>query len=73
MGLKRERPVVMAAIACIDRPQAAPLKFWREARQLYDNLCCLTRTVDEHISHLVLLCLASDLYFICLQLFNSLK
>ncbi|KDR10131.1 gustatory receptor 5a for trehalose-like isoform X2 [Zootermopsis nevadensis] len=55
------------------RGKAAPLKFWREARQLYDNLCCLTRTVDEHISHLVLLCLASDLYFICLQLFNSLK
>jgi hypothetical protein len=65
----------MAAIrvVCIDRPQATPPRFWREARQLYENLCCLTRTVDDRISHLVLLSLISDLYFVCLQLFNSLK
>jgi hypothetical protein len=57
----------------IDRPQAVPLTFWRETRVLYGDLCCLSRTVDDHISHIVLLCLVSDIYFICLQLFNSLK
>ncbi|PNF29870.1 hypothetical protein B7P43_G09535 [Cryptotermes secundus] len=54
------------------RGEVTPPAFWREARELYENLCCLTRTVDDHISHLVLLSLTSDLYFICLQLFNSL-
>jgi hypothetical protein len=65
----------MAAVRSlrIDRPQVTPPRFWREARELYGNLCCLTRRVDDHISHLVLLSLISDLYFICLQLFNSLK
>ena len=63
----------LIVLPSIDRPQTVSLKFWREARELYVELCCLTRAVDHHISHIVLLCLISDLYFICLQLFNSLK
>jgi hypothetical protein len=63
----------LTLLLSIDRPQVTSPRFWRDTRELYVSLCCLTRTVDDRISHIVLLCLFSDLYFVCLQLFNSLK
>ncbi|XP_049855446.1 gustatory receptor for sugar taste 64a-like [Schistocerca gregaria] len=46
---------------------------WRRLREDYDTLCQLTRDVDSSVCNIVLLSCANNLYFICLQLFNSLK
>ncbi|KAJ3633593.1 hypothetical protein MTP99_010531 [Tenebrio molitor] len=46
---------------------------WKNLREDYTRLCRLCRTVDEVIAYIVLLTFASDLFFILVQLFNSLK
>ncbi|XP_068902815.1 gustatory receptor 5a for trehalose-like [Tenebrio molitor] len=46
---------------------------WKNLREDYNRLCRLCRRVDEVISYIVLLTFASDLFFILVQLFNSLK
>jgi gustatory receptor len=48
-------------------------QFWKQARENYTSLTQLTEALNHCISHIVLLSFASNLYFICLQLFNSLK
>ncbi|XP_011689863.1 PREDICTED: gustatory receptor for sugar taste 64f-like isoform X2 [Wasmannia auropunctata] len=56
------------------RGKAMPEWWWAEARSDYNHLATLTRRVDSHISCIVLLSFATDLYFICIQLlfsFNS--
>ncbi|RLZ02213.1 Gustatory receptor 1 [Cephus cinctus] len=53
------------------RGKAMPAKWWSEARSDYNKLASLTRRVDGHISYIVLLSFASNLYFICIQLLNS--
>nr|AUD08731.1 gustatory receptor 11 [Nilaparvata lugens] len=50
-----------------------PRWFWRQTRELYNTLSCLTKRLDETLSLIVLLSFANNLYFICLQLLNSLK
>ncbi|XP_053986400.1 gustatory receptor for sugar taste 64f-like [Hylaeus volcanicus] len=54
--------------------KAMPEWWWAEARNDYNHLASLTRQLDSHISVMVLLSFATDLYFICIQLlfsFNS--
>ena len=48
-------------------------QFWKQTRENYTSLMHLTETLNLYISHIVLLSFASNLYFICLQLFYSLK
>ncbi|CAL7948745.1 unnamed protein product [Xylocopa violacea] len=45
--------------------------WWAEARSDYNHLASLTRQLDSHISIMVLLSFATDLYFICIQLLFS--
>ncbi|XP_029177346.1 gustatory receptor for sugar taste 64f-like isoform X2 [Nylanderia fulva] len=53
------------------RGKAMPDWWWAEARSDYNHLATLTRRVDSHISTIVLLSFAIDLYFICIQLLFS--
>ncbi|XP_021936078.1 gustatory receptor for sugar taste 64f-like isoform X3 [Zootermopsis nevadensis] len=48
-------------------------EFWKQTRERYTSLMYLTDTLNLGVSHVVLLSFGSNLYFICLQLFNSLK
>lgn len=48
-----------------------PLIFWIEMRTHYAILRNLVEFVDQHVSILIMISFASNLYFICLQLFNS--
>ncbi|XP_076665648.1 gustatory receptor 5a for trehalose [Andrena cerasifolii] len=51
--------------------KAMPEWWWAEARSDYNHLASLTRQLDSHISAMVLLSFATDLYFICIQLLFS--
>ncbi|XP_076164338.1 gustatory receptor for sugar taste 64f [Ptiloglossa arizonensis] len=51
--------------------KAMPEWWWAEARNDYNHLASLTRQLDSHISVMVLLSFATDLYFICIQLLFS--
>ncbi|XP_032670842.1 gustatory receptor for sugar taste 64f-like isoform X1 [Odontomachus brunneus] len=53
------------------RGKAMPEWWWAEARNDYNHLATLTRKVDSHISSIVLLSFATNLYFICIQLLFS--
>ncbi|KAG7202791.1 hypothetical protein KM043_009958 [Ampulex compressa] len=53
------------------RGKAMPEWWWAEARNDYNHLATLTRRLDSDISGIVLLSFATDLYFICIQLFFS--
>nr|XP_015836175.1 PREDICTED: gustatory receptor for sugar taste 64e-like isoform X1 [Tribolium castaneum] len=46
---------------------------WKNLREDYNRLCRLCKRVDEEISYIVLMSFASDLLFILIQLFNSLR
>ncbi|KAF4517116.1 hypothetical protein B566_EDAN008874 [Ephemera danica] len=46
--------------------------WWREAREQYAALASLTRTLDHCIAGITLLSFSNNLYFVCLQLLNSL-
>lgn len=48
-------------------------KFWKEIREDYNRLSRLCRTVDEHLAPLVIISFINNLFFICVQLYNSLK
>ncbi|XP_055605246.1 gustatory receptor for sugar taste 64f-like [Uranotaenia lowii] len=45
--------------------------FWEGIRVLYASLSELVETLNEHISHLVLVSFGNDMYFICLQIMNA--
>lgn len=46
---------------------------WRKYRETYNILASLTHDFDEFLSPVILLSFGHNLYFICLQLLNSLK
>ncbi|XP_055326860.1 gustatory receptor for sugar taste 64f-like [Sitodiplosis mosellana] len=48
-------------------------EYWAYRREQYRRLCDLVYTFDEKISHFVLLCYSNHLFFICKQLFSSLR
>uniref|UniRef100_A0A2S2NVE6 Putative gustatory receptor 64e n=1 Tax=Schizaphis graminum TaxID=13262 RepID=A0A2S2NVE6_SCHGA len=47
--------------------------YWRKSRETYNILASLTHDFDEFLSPVILLSFGHNLYFICLQLLNSLK
>ncbi|XP_072754924.1 gustatory receptor for sugar taste 64f isoform X2 [Anoplolepis gracilipes] len=51
--------------------KAMPEWWWAEVRNDYNHLATLTRRVDSHVSCIVLLSFATNLYFICIQLLFS--
>ncbi|XP_072935928.1 gustatory receptor for sugar taste 64f-like [Epargyreus clarus] len=50
-----------------------PEIFWRTSREEYGRAAQLVRKVDEAISGIVFISFANNLFFICLQLFNTLE
>ncbi|CAG9858368.1 unnamed protein product [Phyllotreta striolata] len=48
-------------------------KFWREIREDYQKLYGLCKKVDKCISFLVLVSFMHNIFFLCIQLYNSLK
>ncbi|KAF5297659.1 hypothetical protein FQA39_LY11990 [Lamprigera yunnana] len=46
---------------------------WREIREDYNKLSRLTRTVDDTLSYIILASFVNNLFFILVQLFNSLR
>ncbi|RZC39788.1 zinc finger protein 2-like [Asbolus verrucosus] len=48
-------------------------KFWKEIREDYNKLAHLTGVVDRHLSPLITISFVSNTFFICVQLYNSLK
>ncbi|XP_017879827.1 gustatory receptor 5a for trehalose-like isoform X2 [Ceratina calcarata] len=57
----------------VTRHQSLLLDQWAELREKYATLSCFVKNVDDHISHIVLLSFANNLYFICVQLLNGLS
>ncbi|XP_021926063.1 gustatory receptor for sugar taste 64f-like isoform X2 [Zootermopsis nevadensis] len=55
------------------RGKVMPECFWRSAREDYNALSHLTSSVDSCVSSIVLLCFATNLFFICQQLLNSIN
>ncbi|KAI5707279.1 hypothetical protein M8J75_016302 [Diaphorina citri] len=55
------------------RGKVLPSSTWRQLRETYNELSCLTKLLDHSLSPIVLLSFANNLYFMSLQLFNSLK
>ncbi|CAH2068998.1 unnamed protein product, partial [Iphiclides podalirius] len=50
-----------------------PEIFWRTARENYGRATQLVRQVDDVISGVIFISFANNLFFICLQLFNTLE
>ncbi|XP_044750456.1 uncharacterized protein LOC123310843 [Coccinella septempunctata] len=48
-------------------------KYWRETREDFNRLYQLCTVVDKHISLLVTVSFTNNIFFICIQLYNSLK
>ncbi|KAL3281743.1 hypothetical protein HHI36_004947 [Cryptolaemus montrouzieri] len=48
-------------------------KFWRETREDFNKICKLSRVIDENLSALVIVSFINNTFFICIQLYNSLK
>ncbi|XP_063220885.1 gustatory receptor for sugar taste 64f-like [Bacillus rossius redtenbacheri] len=46
---------------------------WRQMREDYNSLSWLCLSVDEALSKLVLLSFTSNVYFVCLQLYHSIR
>lgn len=46
---------------------------WKTIREDYNKLCRLCKRLDDAISYIVLLSFAGNLFFILIQLFNSLR
>ncbi|KAK9872287.1 hypothetical protein WA026_017089 [Henosepilachna vigintioctopunctata] len=48
-------------------------QFWRETREDFNTIYKLSRIIDKHLSALVSISFVNNIYFICIQLYNSLK
>ncbi|KAJ8940981.1 hypothetical protein NQ318_011714, partial [Aromia moschata] len=48
-------------------------KFWREIRQDYHKLYHLSKTVEKHFAILVFVSYVHNIYFLCIQLYNSIR
>ncbi|CAH1115569.1 unnamed protein product [Psylliodes chrysocephalus] len=48
-------------------------KFWREIREDYQRLYLLCKKIDNHLSFLVLVSYMHNIFFLCIQLYNSLR
>ncbi|CAH1399671.1 unnamed protein product [Nezara viridula] len=54
-------------------PEDKAISYWRKKRELYNSLSLFAKTVEDKMSRLVLISFAVNLYFICIQLLNSIK
>lgn len=50
-----------------------PPEYWMEHRQYYRSVCDLVAFVDERISFITILSISNNLFFICVQLLNSME
>ncbi|XP_030761238.1 gustatory receptor for sugar taste 64e-like [Sitophilus oryzae] len=50
-----------------------PTKFWKEIREDYYKVSYLTKVVDVQIASLVLISFLNNIFFLCIQLYNSIK
>ncbi|XP_076270010.1 gustatory receptor for sugar taste 64e-like isoform X1 [Rhynchophorus ferrugineus] len=50
-----------------------PMKFWKEIREDYYKVSYLTKVVDVQIAGLVLISFINNIFFLCIQLYNSIK
>lgn len=48
-------------------------EYWNEQRQYYRSVCDLVAFVDENISFITILSISNNLFFICVQLLNSVE
>ncbi|XP_018561572.1 gustatory receptor for sugar taste 64e-like [Anoplophora glabripennis] len=48
-------------------------KFWKEIRQDYQRLYHLSKTVEKHMALLVLISYIHNIFFLCIQLYNSIR
>nr|WCC57818.1 gustatory receptor 7 [Papilio machaon] len=55
------------------RGKNMPQHFWRTVREDYNRAASLVRRVDEAIGAIIFISFANNLFFICLQLYNTLK
>ncbi|XP_013168119.1 PREDICTED: gustatory receptor for sugar taste 64e-like [Papilio xuthus] len=55
------------------RGKNMPQHFWRTVREDYNRAASLVRRVDEVIGAIIFISFANNLFFICLQLYNTLK
>ncbi|XP_031346284.1 gustatory receptor for sugar taste 64f-like isoform X1 [Photinus pyralis] len=74
----RMESYLQAAVAVREIKPRQPLQLsdivlWRNLREDYNRLSKLCRILNEHISYIVLVSFGSNLFFILVQFFNSLK
>lgn len=50
-----------------------PEDFWSAHRMYYRNMCELCETIDREIGAITLVSFSNNLWFICVQLLNTLK
>ena len=48
-------------------------EYWNEHRTYYRNVCDLVAFIDENISFITILSISNNLFFICVQLLNSVE
>ena len=48
-------------------------KFWKEIREDYSKVAHLVQVVDKHLAALVTISFFNNAFFLCVQLYNSLK
>lgn len=47
--------------------------YWSDQRRYYRNVCDLVMKVDDKISFITILSVSNNLFFICVQLLNSME
>lgn len=57
----------------LERNKIMHEKFWKEIREDYNKLAHLAGVVDKYLAPLVTVSFVSNTFFICVQLYNSLK
>ncbi|KAH1024029.1 hypothetical protein HUJ05_003595 [Dendroctonus ponderosae] len=57
----------------IKQSKNPPHKFWKEIREDYYRVSNLTKVVDIQIAGLVLISFLNNIFFLCIQLYNSIK
>ncbi|KAF5282704.1 hypothetical protein FQR65_LT02701 [Abscondita terminalis] len=72
-GLAVRFQQISARLRTLNTFENTPIEAWREIREDYDRLSQLTKAVDAALSYIVLASFTNNLFFILVQLFNSLR
>uniref|UniRef100_A0A1B0D991 Gustatory receptor n=1 Tax=Phlebotomus papatasi TaxID=29031 RepID=A0A1B0D991_PHLPP len=70
IGLAKRFEQINKRLTLVKGKYLPPESYWQQVRHHYVKLCELVEFVEIYVSPLVLVCCASDLYFICYQLLN---